>query len=348
MIGDVLNSTFLCESLKEHLPDAEIHYMAHSHTLTVIEGNPYIDEIIDFVPKHRKDRLSFLRLLRDIRRRRYDAVIDIYGKLESILITGYSAAPLRIGYKKPHTPLFYTHLIPRVKVSPTGNPLIMEHRASLLGPLLPQVPIDALIKRPRIFLSEAQLQEGTDLLSSKGVSAQLPMILIGAMGSDPTKTYPLPYMARVIDTIADNTRATLVFNYTPSQKEKALQLYERCGNKAKASIAFGATPTSLQELLGVLYHCTAVIGNEGGVVNMAKALGIPTFSIFSPWIPKEDWLLFPDKRNVGVHLSDHEPDRIYGHDKKQLKASVHKLYHRLTPEKFHIDLKQFLKEVDDQ
>ena len=56
---------------------------------------------------------------------------------------------------------------------------------------------------------------------------------------------------------------------------------------AQKQIYFDVFGETLRDFLAITYHCDALIGNEGGAINMAKALNVPTFTIFSPWIKKE-------------------------------------------------------------
>ena len=49
MIGDVLLSTILCKNLKLWNPEITVDFVANHHTLDVIKGNPYIDNIIVFL-----------------------------------------------------------------------------------------------------------------------------------------------------------------------------------------------------------------------------------------------------------------------------------------------------------
>ena len=77
---------------------------------------------------------------------------------------------------------------------------------------------------------------------------------------------------------------------------------------------------------------------------MAKALDIPTFTIFSPWIKKDAWSLFEDgKQNVSVHLNDFQPQN-YENIKhpKELKNKALELYQKFNPELFEGILKNYL------
>ena len=51
MIGDVLTSSILFKAIKLEHPSAELHYLVNSHTVPVVENNPFIDKLVLFTPK---------------------------------------------------------------------------------------------------------------------------------------------------------------------------------------------------------------------------------------------------------------------------------------------------------
>ncbi|MDA8850606.1 lipopolysaccharide heptosyltransferase family protein, partial [Flavobacteriaceae bacterium] len=72
MIGDVLTSTILFEAIKEKYPKAKLHYLINSHTLPVIENNPFIDDIILYTPEIQKSNLKLWRFIKSIKKNEYD------------------------------------------------------------------------------------------------------------------------------------------------------------------------------------------------------------------------------------------------------------------------------------
>ena len=66
-------------------------------------------------------------------------------------------------------------------------------------------------------------------------------------------------------------------------------------------------------------QCDVIIGNDGGAINMAKALQKPSFIIFSPWIEKKIWATFEDGiHHLSVHLNDYKPQLFIGKKEKEL------------------------------
>ncbi|MEP5936492.1 MAG: glycosyltransferase family 9 protein, partial [Winogradskyella arenosi] len=153
-------------------------------------------------------------------------------------------------------------------------------------------------------------------------------------------------MAKVIDhLVVEQPESQILFNYIPKQEAEAKAILDLCTAETKKRIYFKVFGKSLRDFLAITAHCDALIGNEGGAINMAKALNIPTFTIFSPWIKKEAWNMFDDGKNhVSVHLKDYN-EAPYSEIKhpKVLKSKAAELYLEFKPAYFEAALKTFLK-----
>jgi heptosyltransferase-2 len=137
----------------------------------------------------------------------------------------------------------------------------------------------------------------------------------------------------------------MLFNYIPKQYEEVKKIYDLCKPETRERIHLDLFADSLRGFMALLSHCRALIGNEGGAVNMAKALDIPTFAIFSPWIPRGDWAIFEDRRNRSVHLEDYNPGIYKNKPAKEFKDESLQRYKELKPELFVNVLEEFLKEI---
>ncbi|MEP6261668.1 MAG: glycosyltransferase family 9 protein [Gillisia sp.] len=340
MIGDVLTSSILFEVLRAEYPNSELHYLIYPHTLPVVENNPYIDKIIIFKEEYKKltDLLPFLK---EVRREKYDVVIDVYSKIGTAIIAAASGAPKTISYKKWYTGFNYSHTVPRKTDATTNAGLAIEHRLDLLKPLLQKVPAEV---KPKIYLTETEIAGAKEILSRSGISTDKPLMMISVLGSSNDKTYPPDYLAQLLDEIVVQTNVALLFNYIPSQKEAAEGTFNLCKPETQKHIHLDIFGKSLREFMALTSQCSALIGNEGGAVNMAKALNIPTFSIFSPAVPKEDWSLFENETtNISVHLKDYKPRLFEGLTKKELKGKSAELYKDFRPELISEELSVFLQ-----
>ncbi|WP_296381637.1 glycosyltransferase family 9 protein [Winogradskyella sp.] len=343
MIGDVLATSILFEAIKHKYPDAELHYVLNSHTIPVVEGNPFIDQFHFFTPEHEKNKRKLIQFAKQLQDENYDVVIDVYSKFSSNLISYYSKAKTKISKHKHYTSFIYSHTFKDAKVVKTNAGLAIENRLQLLQPL----NIDSSnIINPKIYLTSTEKTKAKQFLESNGIDLKKPLFMIGVLGSGLNKTYPSEYMAKVIDTIVtQQPESQVLFNYIPNQEADARAILELCAPETKKQIFFKVFGKSLRDFLAITSHCSALIGNEGGATNMAKALQIPTFTIFSTWIKKEAWNMFDDdKKHISVHLKDFNPDLYTNKSKKDMKRDALKLYQEFKPELLVSQLKKYLSQ----
>jgi heptosyltransferase-2 len=341
MIGDVLVSSIICNNLRIAYPDAQIDYLVYESTIPVLEGNPNIDNVLIFQEKHRKNKSEFLNLAHEIRGVKYDLIIDAYSKLESWLIVLISGAKRKISYKKFGRTFLYTDNVPFAEFPKTNLGLAIDRRLSLLDPLVLKIEVDPL---PKLFVTDKENQDAIAILEYYKVRKDRKTVMISLLGSEKLKTYPLEYMAKVVDTIADNQDVNILFNYFPKQIRDAKIVFDTCKPSTQEKIYFDLLGSDLRSFIALMNNCDMIIGNDGGAINMAKALGKPSFIIFSPWIEKKIWATLEDGvHHISVHLNDFKPELLANKTEKQLKKNTLSLYQEFKPELFKDKIELFLK-----
>lgn len=330
-IGDVLVSTILFEQLRKKYPNHQLHYLIYPESLAVVENNPNIDKVIILDKENKNNFVNYIKFAFKLRKNNYEIVIDAYGKPSSNLLLLLIGAKKRITFSKPYSKLFANYVINRSKESKTIATKAIEHRLQLLEPL--GIPFELI--KPKIFLAEQEIYNAKKILHDNQY------IMISALGSNTSKSYPLEYMASVLDFIAENTsNYRFLLNYFPSQKNEITQLYHLCKEDTKNKIDLDIYENDLRAFLALTSQCKALIGNEGGATNMAKALDIPTFTIFSPLVPKNDWNMFEDgEKNISVHLNDY----FTNIDEKLYQNNLYQeLYNKFEPKLFQKELYHFI------
>ncbi|SKB43725.1 heptosyltransferase-2 [Salegentibacter salinarum] len=343
MIGDVLTSSILFEALRKNYPDAELHYLIYPHTRPVIENNPVIDKVIEYDHTSNKSPVNFISFLQKLRKENYTVVIDVYSKISTGILSFLSTADMRIGYKKPYTHFFYSHVFNQNIQEKSSAGIAIEKRLQLLSPLKGNFSSEF---KPQIYLTENEKLKAKKQLTNAGLLEGKPLFMISVLGSSIEKTYPPEYLAVLLDHIVEFTNGNLIFNYIPSQEEKALNIYRLCAPVTQKAIHLNILGESLREFMALTSYCTALIGNEGGAVNMAKALNIPTFAIFSPSVKKQNWSVYDDGiSQVSVHLEDFMPEDFKQCSKKEIRKKTSFLYEKFKPQYIIPGLNKFLKRL---
>lgn len=339
-IGDVLIASVIANNFKAKYPDSEIHLMAYDFTEGVVMNNPNIDKFISVNEKELKKLPNLMKVIQQVRREKYDIIFDSYSKTQSRIICKFSNAKMTIGNKsrkKFGNWGYYTHPTEVLKQGTHISGKAIEDRINMLQVAGNFEPADYV---PKIFLSEAEKKE--DWL---GKYKGKPVIVLGVLGSTPQKSMPYEYVAEMVDFIADNFDAYILFNYSPHQKGEAMKIYEMCRNKE--NIILDIYAPSIRDFIKLLSQCDVLVANEGGTVHIAKALNKPTFTIFSPYVNKSHWASFEDgKFHTSVHLLEEKPnlfDSFTYEERKKIEKDPSDLYKQLTPEIILPKLDRFLK-----
>ena len=342
MIGDVLVSSIICNNLHIAYPEAQIDYLVYESTVPVLEGNPNIDNMLLFQEKHRNSKREFLNLAHEIRGSKYDLIIDAYSKLESWIIVMLSGAKRKISYKKRGRTFLYTDNVPFAEFPKTNLGLAIERRLSLLEPLELKIKLDPY---PKLYVTEKENQEAKALFEYHQLKKDRKTVMISLLGSEKLKTYPLEYMGKVVDYIADKHDVNILFNYFPKQIKDAKIVFNTCKPSTQENIYFDLLGNDLRSFIAIMNNCDLIIGNDGGAINMAKALGKPSFIIFSPWIEKKIWATLEDGiHHISVHMHDFKPELLASKTEKELKNEALTLYQEFEPELFEDKIELFLKQ----
>ena len=131
-IGDVVLATALLESIHQQNPKAAISIVVRKGNEALFNAHPFIDHVLVWNKKQNKYG-NWLQLLFTIRKRQFDAVINVQRYAATGLWTVLSGAKIKIGFDKNPFAFLYTNTI---KHQAFGNGLHeIERNHALLMPL---------------------------------------------------------------------------------------------------------------------------------------------------------------------------------------------------------------------
>lgn len=131
-IGDVVLATALLESLHKQSPGVKISILVRKGNEALFKAHPYLDEVLVWDKKQNKYG-HWLLLLFEIRKNKFDAVLNVQRYAATGLWTALSGAKMKIGFDKNPFAFLYTHKIPHQSI---GNGLHeIERNHALLSPI---------------------------------------------------------------------------------------------------------------------------------------------------------------------------------------------------------------------
>lgn len=97
--GDVVLATGIIEKLHKFYPDAEIDFLVRKGNEGVVTDHPFLHEVLIWDKKNKKWKNLF-DLLKLIRKRKYDKVINLQRFASTGFLTAFSSADEKIGFDK--------------------------------------------------------------------------------------------------------------------------------------------------------------------------------------------------------------------------------------------------------
>ncbi len=270
-IGDVLLSTPVIKVLRETYPHAYIAMMVSPYAKDIVEGNPYLDEVIiyDKEGKHRSWRRS-LKFARNLKKKRFDLALILHPTNRVHLVTFFAGIPRRVGYDLKLGFL----LTDRVKhTKQLGEKHELEYNLDLAR-YLGIEPQDKNLFMPIKQESGKWVKE---LFRQEGIKDGDKLLAVNPAASCPSKVWPAVRFAEAIDRLIEKYGFKVLVLCGPKDMKLAQELI---GRMHKPAINL-AGKTSVSQLASLLERCRLFISNDSGPVHVASAVGTPVISIFS-------------------------------------------------------------------
>lgn len=303
-LGDVLLTSPLFSILKNRMPDAEIDAFIYQESAPMLEGHPDIARLIlydsawkksPFVKKLFKE----IQMLRSIRRRGYDLIINLTEGDRGAIISWASGAPLRVGFDPKKSGFLgkrklYSHLVkqcpsPRHTVEKNLDaarrigifPSLEERDLSLFIP-------DETVQKMRSLLQNAGYEEGN-------------YIVIHPTSRWRFKCLPTATIAKLIDALKKRG-VKVVLTSGPDAQE--LSMIEAILGKKAENVLNLAGQTSLKELAALIQLSSCLFCVDSVALHIASALKTPVVAMFGPSSEKNwgPWM-HPQSRVVTKSVS---------------------------------------------
>ena len=283
-IGDALLASPAVKLLRATYPQAKLDFLVEATAADVLRGNPDLNEILVY------DKTRPLRWLLEIRRRRYDLVIDYMGNPRSGLLTFISGAAVKAGPGNVFWTCAYN------KIMPLGLPPVYSsaEKMRMLAHLGIQNP--GISPLPVIFPSREHRDWAAAALEKLGLNAQDRRAIAFAPASRKTaRCYPAKHYAALASMIVSKLHRPVLL--ITGQGEEAVA--EGIAKAAGEGVFTLSPAPSLRHLATLLARCALLVTNCNGPKHIAIAAGTPTLTIHgssdpAAWTPAG----FPDHQFI--------------------------------------------------
>lgn len=285
-LGDALTATPAIRALRTSFPSATIDLLVTPVGAAVLTGLDSLDRLISF-EKARFDRLRpSLRPIADaaalglkLRQGRYDRVFLLHhlftaaGLLKYAALLGATGAPWRAGVAEGRPP-FLTHVLREDGYGVRHEADYWLGVVGLAGAINPSPRLEVHVDE------EAKTRAERLLATAPGASRRLRIALYpGAGAYSPARRWPAERYGLVARQLAARLDAEILVVGGPTERELADQV---CVDGGAACRSFAGLTSDVKVLAAILDRCDLFIGNDGGVMNLATAVGKPVVAIFGP------------------------------------------------------------------
>lgn len=303
-IGDIVWSLPAIQAVRDTYPCAEVAVLLREGSGSLLAAGALPPKIFEV----RKRFGESLRLIRALRRERFELVFDFRGDERGGYMAFVTGAPIRAAIHYPSIPGLRNHLFTHL-VSTAGEPMAAVGAADLSLYILKAFGIETGKVIPELCLSREACSRAAKMLADAGIPA--PEEAMGEGGErlrDGTvqrggwvtvnpfsrwsyKEWELSKWVQILDWLWKEFGVAAVIVGAPAERERAGELGHSCAGKVYNLVG----KTTLAELAGVLQRSRLHLGVDSAAPHIAAAVGTPTVTLYGP----SDWRYWspPGERN---------------------------------------------------
>lgn len=302
-LGDVILSTPLIEKLHYYYPDSQIDFLLKKGYESIFQHHPYLNHIITWDKSHHK--FSHLKyLVKRVRNRRYDAVINLQRFASSGLITAFSGAKQKIGFNKNPFSLLFTKRIKHKIGTAKNNPHEIDRNLKLVEHLTDD-------SRFPVKLHPSQ----TDFAKVSQYKTQR-FITIAPASLWFTKQYPEDKWVAFVKEAASNEPDLRIYFLGANNERELCDRIIQAANIQHQSINL-AGKFSFLESAALMRDAAMNFVNDSAPMHLASAINAPVTAIYCSTVPEFGFGPLSDKSTIiqSQQKPDCKPCGLHGFNK---------------------------------
>lgn len=262
-LGDIVLTTPVAANLNR--AGIRVAVLTRRAFAPVFDGNPTVDDVLIF-----EDR-GLWGWVREIRARRFDAVVDLHGTFRSRVWSVLSGAPRRVRYDKRASAR--RRLVWTKKTSPALAGTVVDRYLETLAPL----GVPAGERSPRLYVGRDEGPSG----EWPGRLGPGPLLVVAPGAQHATKRWPADRFAAVAERWrAQRPGTRVVLLGAPADAPAGAAVRSALSGDVLDLIG----KTSLRDMIRILNRAALVLSNDSGAMHVAAALGRPTVAVFGPTV----------------------------------------------------------------
>ena len=280
-LGDVVHAIPAAAALRARYPQAHIDWMVDPRYEELVRLVQCVDRTVLVDPRELSRGGSRLfATLKELRRTRYDAVIDLQGLLKSAILARLVRAGRTIGFPRAHLrePLarvFYTDA-----PHPGGGAHVIDKNLSLLRPL---DVADQHVRFPINVPRTPAAASVAERFAGDGYA------ILNPGAAWPNKRWPADRFGAIAAGMRREQDLRSLVLWGPGEHPLASGVAAASSGAAEAG-----PPTTIVDLIGIARGARVMVSGDTGPLYVAAAVGTPVVALFGPTRPERNGPWAPD------------------------------------------------------
>lgn len=265
-LGDIVNGLQVATSLKAQCEGLRISWIVRDIFAPIVRACEAVDEV--FVFERNAGTKGFLRLMKEVRRTKFDFVFDMQGLLRTGLMASRALAKRKVGRSdsREWSGVFYDQKVP---LPPAGR---HSHALDILLQFCPVLGAKPELRGRLKFREVEKLTLGF----AAGRAGTKPILMFPDSRRAEKRWSGFKQLTEML--LRANRDRKVIWagnNHVPDK-----------GNLPPAQFLNLTGNTSLVSLPALIQRADWVFSNDSGPMHLSAALGVPTLAIFGPTDPR--------------------------------------------------------------
>ena len=285
-LGDVILATPIIEKLKRFHPESHIDILVKKGHEKLIDNNPKINRVLVF-DKDNKKYINLFHLIKDIRKQKYDLLVNVQRFATTGIITVLSGAKITVGFDKNPLSFLFSQSVPhKMNQKKDKSEHEVVRNLKLIEPFT-----DDSFELPKLYPSKAD-NEKTETPDLYYCIAPNSVLF--------TKEYPAEKWIALIQKLPADSMIYLLG--APGDKTKCDILIEKSGVKNIQNVA---GKLSFLESAALMKGAKMNFVNDSAPLHIASSVNAPMRAIFCSTTPalgftplSDDSMVIETKRDL--------------------------------------------------
>ena len=274
-LGDVVHAIPAAAALRRRYPSARIDWVVDPTYVELLELVEAIDRPVPFNPRDLRSRPGrALSTVRELRRSRYDAVLDLQGLWKSAVLARAAGGARTIGFPRAHL----REPGAAILYGETPDPGAAAHVIHKNLALLDAVGVtDREVRFPLRIPRSPAVRAVVDRFGPRGYA------LVNPGAAWPNKRWPPARFGAVAAAMRDQVGVPSLVLWGPGEEALAREVVAASSGAAEALSA-----TTIADVVGIARDARILVSGDTGPIHLAGAVGTPIVGLFGPTRPERN------------------------------------------------------------